>query len=232
MSDQMDPMSFEELEHEVGKLMDEYACRRVSSSYNLLHTAGKHQETADLFPPAELCSDSSMELTNWGLQVGKERINRMFVDFHNYMQGVGEARRGFHAEHDPLTPIFEVAEDRKTCRMMGHSIGAETYYYKDEVQPVFTWVKCGEDFINIDGKWYRWHGHAYDVFACAYKTGWGTPPADVLLEKSPVCLEKADLVNGALPTTYHLQFSPDYVAEYHPEAPEPYDTFDPDLSMA
>jgi len=209
-------MSRKSLEERVQRLEDIHEIQNLMGRYEYLHTAGLHEETAELF--AKKTPGVRAEIDNWGVYEGAEGIQRLYVGVHKYIEG---DRIGQMHMHTLTTPVIEVAGDGKTAKGVWISPGHETAaFFEGELNAYWAWCKYGVDFVKEGGKWKIWHLKMYPIFLTPYYKSW--VEATVPHSAPPL----PDELKSDRPTTYWWTYSPTAVTEYAPAPPEPYETFD------
>jgi len=207
-------MTKKSLEERIQRLEDIHEIQNLMGRYEYLHTAGLHEETAELF--AKKTPGVKADLPGWGVYEGAEGIQRIYVRVHKYMEG---DRIGQMYMHPLTTPVIEVAGDGKTAKGVWISPGHETAPDKDKLKAYWSWCKYGVDFVKEDGKWKFWHVQVYGIFYASYEKSWVEAP------EAPSAA-MPDELKGDRPNPHLWMYSPTAVTENIPAPPEPYETFD------
>lgn len=222
------------LEHETMRLRAVVKIQNAMSRYAFYHSAGRHQECADLF--ADLPSVSS-EIDCFGLYRGQSGIQANFVDFHNAAES---DRVGFLAEHALTTSVIEVAEDGMTAQAIWNSPGFECHGKEAGGESEgamgsgahWCWGKYAVDFIKDGGVWKIWHFQFFPNFITHYDKSWAEKPpmnGEYLIEKMREMIP--DLPEPDAPSTYCSEYSCDEVPKFWPQPPKPYGTFSETRTM-
>lgn len=211
-------MAERSLEERIQRLEDVHAIQNLMGRYEYYHTAGLHEETADLF--AKKAPDVKAEFVGWGVYEGLESIRKMFVNVHKALEG---DRRGVLNVLPLTTPVIEVAGDGKTAKGVWIMTGVETMKISGKLEANWAWAKYGIDFIKEDGEWKFWHFHVYAVFHTPFGTSWVDAPG-------PVPFNPPEELAPDRPCTYHWVYSPTAITENVPEPPLPYETWDDSMS--
>jgi hypothetical protein len=218
-------MSNKSLEERIQSLEDIHEIKNLMSRYEYLHTASRHQETADLF--AKKTPGVRAEIGNWGIYEGVEGIQRLYVDIHKWGD---RDRKGVIFLHTLTTPIIEVAGDGKTAKGVWTSPGIETSEFGTEgLKGCWAWAKYGVDFVKEDGEWKFWHIKVYGLFHCDYYTSWVDQPS--ILEEQPLPTQIPEELRADRPPSSFWMYSKDAVTELDPVPPEPYETWDDSMSF-
>jgi len=208
-------MTKKTLEERVQHLEDIREIQNLMGRYEYLHTAGMHEETAELF--AKKTPGVRAEIDDWGVYEGTEGIQRLFVGVHQYAEG---DRIGHMHMHTLTTPVIEVAGDGETAKGVWISPGHATAPFEGELKAYWAWLKYGVDFVKEGGKWKFWHFHMYPIFLTPYDKSW------VGATKSTSAPPIPDELKSDRPMSYWWAYSPTAVTENIPAPPEPYETFD------
>jgi hypothetical protein len=208
-------MAKKSLEERIQRLEDIHEIQNLMSRYEYLHTAGLHEETAELF--AKRTPGVRAEVVGWGVYEGTEGIQKMFVGIHKFLVG---DNIGIMNVHTLTTPVIELAGDGKTAKGVWISPGVETEKFKGKPQAHWAWAKYAVDFVKEDGKWKFWHFHVYALLHTPYEKSWVETFDELPFPPFP------DELKSDRPTTYWWTYSPDAVTENVPAPPEPYETFD------
>jgi hypothetical protein len=144
--------------------------QNVMSSYAYLHSANRHQETAELF--ALDTADVWSEMT-WGRYCGREGIMRLYAGYHTFVDGDCVGKMHIHTL---CQPMIEVAADCKTARGIWVSPGHETgsFVKPDALEAFWCWMKYDCDFIIEKGRWKIWHMRTPGMMMTPYDTPWTT----------------------------------------------------------
>ncbi len=213
-------MKAKSLEERIQRVEDLHEIQNLMSRYEYLHTAGLHEETAELF--AKKTPGVRAELPSWGVYEGTEGIKRMFADVHKFVEG---DRLGVLNVLPLTTPLIEVAGDGKTAKGLWISPGIETMKVEGKLQAFWAWPKYAVDFVKEDGKWKFWHMHIYVIIHTPYDQSWVESARDDM-PFGPIPKE----LEADRPVTYHWMYNPKIVTENVPKPPEPYETFDEDMA--
>jgi hypothetical protein len=202
------------IEERIQRLEDVRQIENLMAKYAYLHTAGRHEESAELFAT----KTPGVRVNLGGVWEGIEGVRRVMVRLHQSM-GVGQP--GFLFVHPQTTPVIEVAGDGKTAKGVWMSPGLETR--KDHDTGTFIaywlWGNYGVDFVREDGVWKFWHFHVYPYLVTAYDRSWVEPFQPMPRVPAPEDV-KPDI--PAVPAIY----STTAPIPYEPVVPEPYETFD------
>jgi hypothetical protein len=204
-------MGKKSIEASVQKLLDIREIENLMAKYAYLHTAGRHEETAELFAK----KTPGVRVNLGGVYEGTEGVRRAMVETH---QAMNVGKPGFLFVHTQTTSVIEVAGDGKTAKGVWMSPGLETRKNPETGKFVAYWLwgNYAVDFVKEDGKWRFWHFHVYPYMAAPYDKSWtdAAPPKLLPDETKP---EKLPL-SGLYSTTAEIK--------YDPVPPEPYETFD------
>ena len=208
-------MATQSLEERIQRMEDIHEIQNIMGRYEYLHTAGKQEETAELF--ARKTPGVTAEIANWGVYEGYEGVRKLYVGLHNYIEG---DRKGQLNMHTLTTPVLEVAGDGKTAKGVWLSPGSETTKVRGKPQAFWAWCKYGVDFVKEDGKWRIWHFHVYGVFHTPYEKSWTESPK---FERSYV----PDELKTDKPSSRPFWvYSPETTTDDAPMPPAPYETWD------
>ena len=209
-------MAKKSLEKRIQRLEDIQEIKNLMARYAYLHTAGRHEATAELF--AQKTPGVRMELSPLGVWEGTEGVKRVMVGVHKSM-GVGSP--GFLFIHTQTTSVIEVAGDGQTAKGVWMSPGIETRKNPATEQFIgfWMWGHYGVDFVKEDGEWKFWHFHVYPLFLTPYDKSW-TEPRTLSITPLP------DELRPDRPPTYSWWYSTTAEIQYAPAPPEPYETFD------
>jgi len=209
------------LEERIKRIEAVHEIQNLMSKYEYYHTAGRHQETADMF--ALNTPGVRAEIANWGVYEGKEGVQRVMVGVHS---DADKEPRGFLHIHTLTTPVIEVARDCKTAKGIWISPGIETTITEDKKTSNWAWEKYGVDFVVENGEWKFWHFHAvFGFFYTPYHKSW------IENTDKPDWYNVASLLPPELkpdrPSTHPIWlYNPTAVTELVPIPPEPYETWD------
>jgi len=209
-------MGKKSIEDRIQRLEDVREIENLMAKYAYLHTAGMHEETAELF--AKKTPGVRAEIGRLGRWEGTAGINKAMVKNHKFM-GVGSPGGLF--VHTQTTSVIEVAGDGKTAKGVWMSPGLETRRNPETGKLIgyWLWGNYGVDFVKEDGKWKFWHFHVYPYIMTPYDKSW-TEPTVVASPPAP------DDVKPDRPGTSSNMYSTTAEIEYNPVPPEPYETFD------
>lgn len=206
-------MKKKSLEENIQKLLDIREIENLMAKYAYLHTAGRHEDTAELFAK----KTPGVRVNLGGVYKGIDGVHRAMVETH---QSMNIGKPGFLFVHTQTTPVIEVAGDGKTSKGVWMSPGLETR--KDprtgEFVAYWLWGNYGVDFVKEDGKWKFWHFHVYPYMAAPYDKSWTDPNAVPLQLLPDETKPERLLLSGLYSTTNEIR--------YEPVPPEPYETFD------
>ncbi len=203
----------------------------IMGRYQYLIMGEKYDALTELW--AQTIPDVSIEVYDFGVYVGLQRIKEFFIDA---LKGLSVAHgenmkkqfpgkkfekpsAGLLMEHDLTTPVIEVAGDGKTAKGVWFSPGYETFAVMGKLQAFWVWGKYGVDFIKEKDKWKFWHFHIYKTFYTPFEKSW--------TEGAPTPFDSG--ISGPKPdrdSKNRYSYSPISVPEYAPAPPEPYETFD------
>ena len=211
-------MAKKSLEERIERLEDIHEIQNLMSKYEYFHTAGWHDETAELF--ATKTPGVKADIVDWGLYEGTEGIKRLYSKVHKYVEG---NRIGCMSVLPISTPVIEVAGDGETAKGLWIMTGSVTFPVKGKLQGNWAWGKYGIDFVKEDGKWKFWHVHVYAIFFTPYERSW---------------VEASEIPNRPIPDELKPDKPPSYLWTYTPTAktelvpvpPEPYETWDDSMS--
>jgi hypothetical protein len=210
------------LEDRIQRVEDIHEIHNLMGRYEYLHTAGLHEETAELF--GKKTPGVKAEINDWGVYEGQNGIQKMFVKVHKRYENTKEDRRGVMNMHALTTPVIEIAGDGKTAKAVWISPGHETSRKDGKLVATWRWVKYAVDFVKEDGQWRFWHFHVFGVFRTPYDKSWLEPTG---FNSNP---QMPPELRPDRPTTYHWVYSPEAVTENIPAPPEPYETWDESTS--
>jgi hypothetical protein len=201
------------MEHEIERLQAINAIQNLAARYEVLHTPLTMHRTPEIF--ALELPDCSMEISDWGLWVGKEAIEYLFGTV------MKEDPLGSIYQHHLDTPMIQVAKDGKTAKGVWWSPGYEIPRFPDGTHKMFwCWGKYVGDFIKINGQWKVWHWHWLRTFRSAFEkslvddwmnTSVGTP--------------RPHHFPDVKKTTFHHTYSTVDMRTPIPFNPEPYETW-------
>jgi hypothetical protein len=209
-------MESKSIEERLQRLEDRKDIENLMAKYAYLHTAGRHQETVELF--AKKTPGVRVELSSRGIYEGQQGVIKAMLKYHQIME-VGQP--GGLYVHTQTTPVIEVAGDGKTAKGVWISPGLETRRNpeKGHLTAYWLWGNYGVDFIKEDGKWKFWHFHVYAFLMTPYDKSWTEPRA-----YSPMPLP--DEMKPDRPPTSSCMYNTSAEIRYDPAPPEPYETFD------
>jgi len=202
------------IEERIQRLEDIREIENLMARYAYLHTACKHEETAELF--AKKTPGVRVELM--GTYEGTEGVRRAMVKVH---QSMNVGKPGFLFVHTQTTPVIEVAGDGKTAKGVWMSPGLETRKNPEtgEFVAYWLWGNYGVDFVEEDGTWRIWHVHVYPYMMTPYDKSW-VEPWVARLQRLP------DETKPDRPAPSSSLYSTTAEIRYDPVPPEPYETFD------
>jgi len=219
------------LEERIQRLEDIQEIHNLMGRYEYLASGGMFEDILELY--AEKTPGVSIEIYDWGVYLGLERIKEFLVGLLKMLMHVhgGEMKKlfpdaniekdnaGLLMEHDLTTPVIEVAGDGKTAKGVWISPGFETLAVTGKLQAYWVWGKYGVDFVKEEGKWKFWHFHIYKTFY--------TPVGKSWVEKSPTPFDAGPPPGPKpdRPSKYHYEYGPLAVPQNVPAPPEPYETF-------
>jgi hypothetical protein len=209
-------MGEKSVEERIQRLEDISEIENLMAKYAYLHTAGRHEETAELF--AKNTPGVRAEIGRLGRWEGNEGIYKAMVKNHKFL-GVGSPGGLF--VHTQTTPVIEVAGDGKTAKGVWMSPGLETRKNPDtgELTGYWLWGNYGVDFVKEDGKWKFWHFHVYPYIMTPYDKSW-TEPTTVASPPVP------DDIKPDRPGTSSNMYTTTAEIKFDPVPPEPYESFD------
>lgn len=167
----------------------------------------------------------------------KAKLKRMSELFPNEVKNVPENEGiGDMVIHLATTPYIEVAGDCKTAKGLWYvpSINVEIDQNGEPV-PVTIWEKCDVDFIKEDGKWKIWHFTQWVQFAAPLDKSLVDGSFQLsrpFFNPQPLEGQQADRQPAQQPNNTDQArnkdqaYSTKRVADWRPELPKPYDTWD------
>lgn len=169
----------ERLEHEVGRLQDESAIRKLQYSYGYFIDKSQYNECVDLF------SDDAEVWFLGGIYKGKAGVRRLYVERFQtqFTQGHNGPRYGWLLDHPQLQMVIDVAPDRNTAQVRGRS-QMQAGLHETADGPQRAWWEGGiyeNDYVRgADGIWRIkalryfpfWHG--------SFAEGWAKTPIDFI----------------------------------------------------
>lgn len=201
-------------------------CLRLISRYAYLHAKGEdrrwYQESFSKKMP-----DIAVGHGQMGIMVGKEHLEkRVFAEREEHEGGPG-GRVGWIFLHPTASQYIEVAKDGKTAKGIFLSIGIESAGDKrGALTPAWGWGAYGVDFIKEDGEWKIWHFHINRIFRGDFFQSWITYDPDI--EPSYHTVPPEQRYDKPPKDDSPYRFNQKFVLK--PDAPEPYETFDPKTS--
>lgn len=205
-------MAAKSLEDRLERLEDAHEIENLMGRYAFLHTAGRHEEVAELY--AQRKPGVRVDMLGWGVYEGTEGVRR-FARVFQFLEGDGKGQLHMH----PMTtPVIEVAGDGQTAKGVWITPGLNTVI-AEKAQAFWSWCKYGVDFVKEDGQWKLWHVHVYGIFMTPYEQSWAetTPPPPPSMEGE---------LKPDRPSPHLWMYSPTAVTELEPAPPESYETFD------
>jgi hypothetical protein len=205
-------MTKKSLEQNVQKLLDIREIENLMAKYAYLHTAGRHEETAQLFA----LKTPGVRVDLMGVYEGAEGVRRAMVKTH---QSMNIGKPGFLFVHTQCTPVIEVAGDGKTAKGVWMSPGLETRQDPQTGKFVAYWLwgNYAVDFIKEDGQWRFWHFHVYPYMVARYDQSWTEPGKPMQLLPGGLKPDRPSTSTSMYSTTAEIR--------YDPAPPEPYETF-------
>lgn len=205
-------------EQKVERLWDLHEVENLMGRYAYLHTAHKHEETAELFDLDR--EDVWVECGGLGVYKGPEGIRKFFCEWHHSLEG---DLAGTLNVHTLTSPVIEIAEDGQTAKAVWISPGVETRRILPDakLEAIWIWGKYAVDFIrNKSGQWKFWHFTITNDFMCDYHHSW------VELENSfsEKVMNHGKPANDG-PNTFEDGYTKSVIKELIPPVPEPYDTY-------
>jgi hypothetical protein len=205
-------MAKKSIEERLQRLEDAREIENLMAKYAYLHTAGRHEDTAELF--AKKTPGVRVDLA--GVYEGTEGVRRAMVKTH---QSMNVGKPGFLFVHTQTTPVIEVAGDGKTAKGVWMSPGLETRKNAaGEFVAYWLWGHYGVDFVKEDGRWKFWHFHVYPFMIAPYDKSWTDPASLIQLLPNGAKPDKPPTASSMYTTTSEIR--------YDPVPPEPYETFD------
>lgn len=167
----------------------------------------------------------------------KAKLKRMSELFPDEVKNIPENEGiGDMVVHLATTPYIEVAGDCKTAKGLWYvpSVNVEINQNGEPV-PVTIWEKCEVDFIKEDGKWKIWHFTQWVQFAAALDKSLVDGSFQLSrpffspqpLEGQEAGQQPAQQPKSAGQAKNRDQvYSTKRVADWRPDLPRPYDTWD------
>jgi hypothetical protein len=207
-------MGKKSIEERIQRIEDVREIENLMAKYAYLHTAGRHEDTAELFAK----KTPGVRVNLMGVYEGTDGVRRAMVKTH---QSMNIGKPGFLFVHAQTTPVIEVAGDGKTAKGVWMSPGLETRKNQrtGEFVAYWLWGNYAVDFVKEDGKWRFWHFHVYPYMVTSYDKSWTEPLA------TPLTL-LPDETKPDRPPTYNSIYTTTAEIRYDPVPPEPYETFD------
>lgn len=166
-----------------------------------------------------------------GEQARKAKLKRMSELYPDEVKNVPENLGiGDMVIHLVTSPYIEVAGDCKTavglfyCPSLCVSIN-----YDGEPVPTMIWDKCKVAFIKEDGQWKIWHYRQYTQFSSELDKSIFDPPKS---DRSWMMAQPMEMParDGSMPIpdmdAMNQQYSNKRVADWQPEIPQSYETWD------
>lgn len=213
-----------ELQNQVDRLQSVLEIQNLMGRYETLLVP----QTMDRVAPEVFAmwrDDVSMEVSDRGVFVGPDSVNRLFAEYmglSNEPQVDGKADlRGALYLHHINTPMIEIAGDGQTAHAVWYSSGLETPFNKEtgKRQAKWCWGKYSVEFIRGEGGWRIWHMHWFRGFMNDYYKSWVDD-----YQNDAKAERVQDPKDNILPTTYHRPYTPEKDVLPVPRNPEPYDT--------
>lgn len=210
------------LEERMQLMEDVHAIENLMGRYEFLHTAGQHQETADMF--AKKTPGVRAEILNWGVYEGTEGIQRFFVGVHS---ASAQDPRGVLNIHIINTQVIEVAGDGKTAKGVWMSPGIETMKGDDgKPQAAWAWYKYAIDFVKEDGQWKFWHFRVYGIFYTPYNQSWAEGENPAIMNVSSFFPKELKADAPSSPGADWIYSPTAIYPKDQPVLPDPYETWD------
>ena len=173
------------LEQRLARIEAYIDIQNLMSTYAYYHTANLQRECLDLFA---LDTEGVWSEMTWGRYCGKEGLEKLYPQFHGWIDGDEVGRMHMHV---PCQPVIEVAADCKTARGIWVAPGHETTsFMRGETRAEWCWMKYDCDFIVENGEWKLWHMRTPGVFNTPYSQPWTQPmpppPPGVDVEHGPM----------------------------------------------
>lgn len=199
-------------------------CMKLISRYCYMTGPAKGSKWYDL-SFAKKAPDIAIGHGQMGINVGKEKLDAMFSGRPPEMpEGLSRSRVGHCFLHPTASQLIEVAADGKTARGMFMSIGIESA--SDErgiLTPAWGWGNYAVDFIKEDGEWKIWHFYIHRIFRGDFFQSWTVYNPDI--EKG--YYDMPEDKRYTKPPKDDSPYRPNREFVLKPDAPEPYETFDP-----
>ena len=164
-------MTMQELEARLKALEDEITCLKdVEEIKKLTRIYGYYLEHWQWPEIVELFSDShdtSVEISNSGVYLGKEGVKRFF-----YREKVP---KDFLHVMMQISGVVNVDPDGKTAQGRWYGFGAIAMPVETGVYPGFMNGVYENEYVKEDGKWKFKHIRWCLTFAAGYKDGWVDP---------------------------------------------------------
>lgn len=232
-------MSEMTLEEKVQRALDYQEIQNVMSAHTYCYAAQKQWYELDNFwSKREDIAYGTMHMGRKAVRAyygatnersRKEKLKimaKLFPDVKNSPanEGIGDL-----VLHLTTTPYVEIARDGKTAKGLWYSPGICSEI-GHEGEPVIAtiWEKCGVDFIKEDGKWKIWHFRQYGDFGSQLDKSLldSTRPMPPRTAFPAPEGKPGQKMPQPLPPPYSIK----RVAEFAPELPQPYETWDDSLS--
>ena len=167
------------------------------------------------------------ETNEWMRQEKLKLMNRMFPEIENVKENEGI---GDMVVHLLTTPYIEIAADGQTAQGIWYVPSINLEIGRDgEPVPMTIWEKDKADFIKEDGKWKIWHFSQWPLFSApidkSYFDGSKSGPGRTF-SKGPMPTPEQMRQGMSGPEPYSAR----RIAQFIPELPEPYDTWDDSMS--
>ena len=198
-------MTPQELEARLKALEDEITClkdieeiKKLTRIYGYYLEHWQWQEVVELFSDSP---DTSVEISNSGVFLGKEGVKRFF-----YRERVPSE---FLHVMMQISGVVDVAPDGKTAQGRWYGFGRFAFDTDKGVQPVWGSGVYENEYVKEDGKWKYKKLHFSRILFASYEDGWVKTPV-VSLNRPSVGQKEPDR-----PTTFYEPYPSGRLFPYH-----------------
>jgi hypothetical protein len=187
------------LEHEVDRLEDFNAVKKLQRIYGFYTDKQLWSEAADLF-----AADGTIEVGGRGVYVGREHVLAFLRT-----NGPEMPQAGRLFDQMQLQPVIDIAPDGRTAKGRWHMFAQEAQYgeYARWGLGVFE-----NDYVKDGGVWKIQHLHLYTTMYAPYEDGWAKAPI-------PNAAPLADPAPDRPPSVAYEAYPAAFVVPFHYEHP-------------
>lgn len=186
---------FDNLQHKVATLDDEYAIANLQRSYGYYVDKAQWSQVVDLF-----AEDGTLEIGGRGVFVGKQRVR----DYLEFLGPEGPVE-GHLYNHMQLQPIITVAPDGLSAFGRWHFIAQPGQLGVSARWGIGVYEN---EYVKQDGIWRIQRLHSYFRMYTPYADGWGKTA-------NPITRPEPDLPPDRPPTVVYDQYPATYIPPAH-----------------